>query len=423
MERAVLSEQAPITGPAPTRIDAPDLLSAALQPVMDFCVRCGLCQEDCAFLQRHGTPGAIAERLTGADPTELRISFECSLCGLCTAVCPHGVDAAGMLLELRRAATNRRCDAASDQCVYLGYETRGTSRHLSYYGLPPGCDTVFFPGCTLPATRPAVTRNLFDYLRVRIPSVGMVLDCCTKPSHDLGRQAFFEAMFFEMRNYLLDKGVRRVLVACPSCYRIFDRYGGDLTVQTVYELLNENDLPRTGLQTPVFALHDPCAFRLEPEIQSTVRELVRRMGGRMEEMAHRRGRTLCCGEGGSVGCTVPEFQETWRRKRSAEARGLPVLTYCAGCVQSLSEQGPALHLLDLLFSPQGVGSEGSNRTRFPLTCINRVGLKNHIRKSLPAAAFRERTFALPRPGSLWSRNRIAEIVSKGVARLFFWYRP
>ncbi len=34
--------------------------------------------------------------------------------------------------------------------------------------------------------------NLFSK---KIPSVGIVLDCCTKPSHDLGRDDFFNAMF------------------------------------------------------------------------------------------------------------------------------------------------------------------------------------------------------------------------------------
>jgi hypothetical protein len=47
-----------------------------------------------------------------------------------------------------------------------------------------------------------------------------MLDCCSKPSHDLGRQHHFETLFGKMRDRLVAAGVQRVILACPSCYAV-----------------------------------------------------------------------------------------------------------------------------------------------------------------------------------------------------------
>ena len=125
----------------------------------------------------------------------------------------------------------------------LGYEKLGTSKRYSYYALPEGCSTVFFPGCGLPGTRPKRTLQVFNHLRRSIPDLGIVLDCCAKPSHDLGREDFFNFLFGEMRDYLLRNGVRTVLTACPNCFRVFKEYGSGLSVRTAYEVLAEQGPP------------------------------------------------------------------------------------------------------------------------------------------------------------------------------------
>jgi hypothetical protein len=72
----------------------------------------------------------------------------------------------------------------------LAYERKGGSTIYSFYGLPAGCDTVFFPGCALPGTRPDAVSELFEALKQVIPNLGIVLDCCLRPSHDRGRRSF-----------------------------------------------------------------------------------------------------------------------------------------------------------------------------------------------------------------------------------------
>ncbi len=58
-----------------------------VESVRNGCTECMRCVAECEFLKRYGTPRQIAvsalDGLEGAG----EIPFECSLCGLCDAVC------------------------------------------------------------------------------------------------------------------------------------------------------------------------------------------------------------------------------------------------------------------------------------------------------------------------------------------------
>src|SRR5512143_1839241 len=71
------------------------------------CTSCGKCVKECAFLKKHGTPAFIADGFDAADTKNLSRPFECSLCGLCTTVCPERLDLDGLFLEMRREAVDR----------------------------------------------------------------------------------------------------------------------------------------------------------------------------------------------------------------------------------------------------------------------------------------------------------------------------
>ena len=79
-------------------------LSESIESFASRCVGCGLCVRTCRFLQEHGSPGEIAETVREQGESKLDMTYECNLCQLCTAVCPKGLDPAGMFLEMRREA-------------------------------------------------------------------------------------------------------------------------------------------------------------------------------------------------------------------------------------------------------------------------------------------------------------------------------
>jgi Fe-S oxidoreductase len=380
-----------VSGQAQSFVERPG--PASVSEIALRCTRCGLCQKDCSFLQRYGLPGDIAACYSADRASGWSAAFACSLCGLCAETCPLGLTPDRMFLDLRRDAFMTGNGDLSEHSRVLNYEKRGTSKSYTWYALPEGCDTIFFPGCTLPGTRPKTTLRLYEYLQARDPGIGIVLDCCTKPSHDLGRQKYFMSMFSELNQYLISAGVKKVLVACPNCHRVFSRYGFGLQVVTVYEHLTDlGFIPNKTANTTV-TVHDPCGIRGEAGIHDAVRALIGSHGLIIREMKHIKERTLCCGEGGAVGCVDHNLSRQWGQRRIKEAEGNRILTYCAGCAGMLGKITPTDHLIDLLFDPERTFAGKAKVSKAPITYLNRLRLKKYLQRQNRRAKTRERTFS------------------------------
>jgi Fe-S oxidoreductase len=354
-----------------------------LKDIRERCTECGACTKTCAFLSHYGTPKAIASGFDFTSPRHQAIAYECSLCSLCSAVCPEKLDPFRLFLEIRRQYVDGGHFDESAYGAILGYEKRGTSPLFSWYGLPEGCDTVFFPGCSLPGTRPEVTWRIYQDLQKTVPALGIVLDCCTKPSHDLGRQAHFDSVFGEMIDYLTRQGVKQVLVACPNCFKIFQHHGNGISVKTVYGFIHANGhaAPSRNGGREV-SVHDPCALRNELPVHQAVRGLLSGLGLKVTEMKHRGRRTVCCGEGGMVGFVKPEFAKGWATIREHETAGRPIVAYCAGCTGFLNQVVPTIHIADLLYRPEAALNGNLKVSRAPFTYLNRILLKRRLKKEL-----------------------------------------
>jgi len=125
-------------------------------------------------------------------------------------------------------------------------------------------------------------------------------------------------MFQEMKDFLVQSGVKKVIVACPNCHRIFSLYGEGLAVSTVYELMDAHPLASGKKVAGTVTVHDPCPLRFSPAVQASVRNLIVRQGLTVEEMPHHGERTVCCGEEDSL----PYFRPSWPLggRRSAKTR-------------------------------------------------------------------------------------------------------
>ncbi len=376
-------------------------LAKQLERVSGRCIECPKCRDECAFLRRYGSPKAIAEAAGRDDAAYLKMAYECSLCGLCGAVCPVDLKPETLFLAMRQAAVSQGIATLRPHASILSYEKRGTSRRYTLYSLPDCCNTVFFPGCALTGTRPDTVLSLYEHLRSIDPDMGIVLDCCGKPSHDLGISNRFSALFVEMKTWLLQNGVRRVIVACPNCYQVFSAYGASLAAQTIYEFLVEKGLPETGVisgDTPV-SVHDSCVLRYNEAIQTCVRLLVRQKGVSFVEMPHSGTTALCCGEGGSVGYVDTALADAWKIRRKTELAGSRLITYCAGCSGALKKVAPVSHILDLVVDPEATLTGRRRVARPPFTYLNRLRVKKTLRKRYPDPVTRERTFTVAAPAT------------------------
>lgn len=360
----------------------PELVRSA-EKIIAGCTECGACVRRCAFLAKYGMPGHIARRALDGEPTV--DPYECSLCNLCAAVCPEELVPGDLFLAMRCLAVDQGSVDFKRYAPLLGYERRGHSSLFAWYP-PRPARTAFFPGCTLPGTRPGITWRFFETLRGIESETAMVLDCCHKPSHDLGRRSFFIEHFQSIRDRLLALDIERIIVACPNCYKIFKEYGVGLTVITVYEVLAQNldwlpEIVKAFSHAPVqTTVHDPCPLRNEVEVHQAVRTLLSAREISIREMKNSGQRTLCCGEGGAVGLKNPALAATWSENRRAQAQGDRIVTYCAGCAGILNRVTSTCHLGDLLFQPERALAGKNTAAKTPFTYLNRLLLKRRLRR-------------------------------------------
>ena len=305
------------------------------------------------------------------------MAYLCRLCGLCTAVCPQGVDPCSLFLAIRRYHVQSGFFDTRPYQALIRHEALGGSRLFSWYGLPDHCETVFFPGCALSGTRPAVTRQIYHELQKSVPSLGIILACCTKPSHDLGRVDHFQAAFGGLLQRLLARGVKTVLTACPSCTKIFREYGRGLSVQTVYEVLaNQTGVAiGTAGRKGQIVVHDPCQLRDNAEVQLAVRSLLVDLGYTVVEMSSQGKMTQCCGEGGGVGCIESHCRSGWLPTRQQQGEGRRLVSSCAGCTTALGRLMPTVHILDLMLATESTSDKEIPVAKGLMTYINRLVLK------------------------------------------------
>jgi Fe-S oxidoreductase len=340
------------------------------------CIACGLCEKSCDFLDHYGNPGTIAMEVLAGKNHELT-SFCCHLCNLCRQVCPKDLPIAEMFLSIRRLAVRSGGGNYPAHRRLRLFEKIGNSRLFTGYFLPAGCTTVFFPGCAIPGLHPQETMRMYDALLAVIPQLGIVFDCCCKPSHDLGDQNRFLELFGDKCRRLLASGVDKVVTVCPSCLQIFRLYGNRLTAESAYCLLPENQITEGSINGQV-AVHDSCVLRFDDEVLDAVRRLMTKAGASCKDLAHQRETTYCCGEGGGAGHMTQGFVTDWRKKRLQEVDELPLVTLCAGCTVRYGRRR-ATHLLHLLF-----GKPRHHRPRLSLPFrhyLNRLLLLAHIRWS------------------------------------------
>ena len=354
-------------------------LDKALATVIDDCTECGGCVRQCAFLQRYGNPLLLAQQHQ-AGSLAPEVIYSCSLCKLCDVHCPEALNISEMLWLMRcRLVEEGRGPLRQHQRI-MSYEKIGLSRLFQLSAIPQNSTTVFFPGCALAGTRPKQVQELFTQLKKTIDHLGIVLNCCAKPSHDLGRADFFERVFTVQIEDFQQRGITTLITACPSCHQIFTRYAEGMEVKTIYQIL--------GGQTPVqkvetgeeICIHDPCSTRFDAEVHQSVRSITASLGLKLGDMKHQRKRTLCCGEGGSAGFVAPEITDQWAEQRAEQADGRQVITYCAGCVHFLSGKMTTIHLVDLMLYPEKVLAGKAPASRWPFTYLSRLRLKSRLKR-------------------------------------------
>lgn len=360
---------------------------------------CLECVKDCEFLAHYG---AYPKRYVREIYNNLSIVMgmhhankminSCSLCGLCKEVCPNDLHIGEICLEARQMMVKKgkmppsTHDFALRDMQFNNSDKFALARHQPGYSVS---SVVFYPGCQLAASTPQHVKLVYDYLCSSLAGgVGMMLGCCGAPAFWAGQEEKFQQTLQQTKDAWVNLGSPSIITACPTCYAMFSKYLPEVSIESLWVLLDKLELPDSGnalLKPQKLAVHDSCSTRHEKNMQASVRNIMLKLGYEVEELPRNRDHTTCCGYGGLMIFANKEIASKEITRRAGES-ATDYLTYCSMCRDNFASIGKnAYHLLDLVFGDRqtlkvqpspGYSERQKNRQNLKLALLREVWGEN-----------------------------------------------
>jgi heterodisulfide reductase subunit D len=289
----------------------------------------------------------------------MNIVYSCTSCGMCSEVCPvfRPLMAIWALREelVRRGA---QLPGPLDR-IHTGIE-----KYNNIYGaqrlpainevIPPAGETVYFAGCDVRYTKPAVIKavtKIFKKAGIDIAYMGEEEKCCGFIAGHDGNTGLLEQQAVRNVEALQKTGAKRVVVSCADCYKtlkidyplIFGKLPFDVVhVSEVFaELIDTKKIKFTKEIRKDVTYHDPCFLGRHCKIYDEPRKVLESIPGiKLIEMERNRRWSYCCGSGAKITSNCyPEFSATVAKERLLEGKKAAdtIVTACTTCVSTMSK--------------------------------------------------------------------------------------
>lgn len=311
----------------------------------------------------------------------------CMVCGLCKNVCPTGLDMAEIIRDTRRSMVEREKmpPSAHDFALKDMEFNRSEYFHLLRHEPGMGQSTfIFFPGCQLCSSYPQYVDKSYAYLmEILEGGVGLYLNCCGAPGEWAGRYDLFQASINKIYSDWESMGKPIIILACSTCYYIFENYIPDIEIISLWKIFNEKGLPNItdNGRGKSLVVHDSCTARDYSHIYDSIRDIAYKLEYELIEPELTKKETQCCGYGGLAYFANREFSTYATDQRVQEKDG-EYLAYCAMCRDLFVSRGKrTLHILDLIFGEDmeklsmkkgpTLSERRNNRLKFKISILNK----------------------------------------------------
>lgn len=366
---------------------------------------------------RYQIAKAIVEERQEYTPAIVDVVHTCTACGACDVackVCRYNLDVLDHNLELKADAVEKghiiprqkeiMDSLKKEQTMLTGKKKENRldwAKGIKVKDLSKEKGEVaFFPGCKYsyePELQKIARANLELLLKcgVDIGILGAMDMCCAGRAHQMGFFADFNNRAESNIKAFKAAGIKTIVTPCSDCYHSFKRLyaalGMDIEVLHVVEylekLINEGKIKFTKTVPMTVTYHDPCHLgRLgepyipwngkegkilnqvhvyEPPkprytgaygIYDAPRNVIKSIPGvKLVEMERIREYSWCCGAGGGVSETKPEFSKWTASERITEANctgAEALVTACPWCEANFSgiagEDGKTIKVFDII---------------------------------------------------------------------------
>jgi len=361
---------------------------------MGQCTQCGHCTPACESLTAAGmTLGEIAKAMLaterGADSKEevaQRIAQNgqlvqavrgCFFCTSCKNTCFAHNDVCDLIYHARvdflklgliprgdwsSVLVDEQWDIFTAYRAIHGIGYADLTRHVQTddHEAATDCDVAFFPGCSLAAYGPELTREVFQAVDGFCEKATMIDRCCGSSLKSAGFYDRALALCDRNVDEILQSGAKRLVCVCPGCANdmraALERKGasGKVEVVSLAAYLLENGFkPKRELPEAPLRISKSCQDR----DGSYVRETCELLGVSPDTPSIFHG---CCGAGGGVSAFDPNRQAAQAdSKLSFADDGDCVVTMCPTCTYTYAYRQMEAprditnkHYTELLFESQ-----------------------------------------------------------------------
>ncbi|TCO71820.1 pyridine nucleotide-disulfide oxidoreductase/dicluster-binding protein [Marinisporobacter balticus] len=391
------------------------------------CLKCQCieCIKACSHMQKFDiTPDAYIRRINHNERIILGTHYAnkminaCTECGLCKEQCPVGIGMQDIIHETRESMVQRgkmplsTHDFALKDMAFSNSEhfslvrkqpSKEQSKELFYYpviafsqyarGLYKGSGKtgyLFYPGCQLSATHSEYIGDIYKHLVGTIKEndadkdVGLYLGCCGAPADWAGRQDFMQENADKIKRVWEEMDKPTLILACSSCASTFEKYLPMIETVSLWQIFDKYGLPEVDIKKGkrVLNIHDACATRHNPKIHESVRNIVKTLGYKIEELAYTKDKAKCCGYGGLVSYANKAQAEVFVKDRINESNE-DMLVYCAMCKDSLVRGNKrTYHILDIIYGKEmndaslqkipTLSEKNKNRTKLKMKLLKEI---------------------------------------------------
>lgn len=317
------------------------------------CIDCKACMKGCLMMGEFtDSPKTLLESIKNSPAN---VAFSCAACGYCEHVCPKDISIQEYFVE-------RKKELAPSELHNFGYKAVLFHQVLSFskslttikkFSTSNYSNVAFMPGCALSSYSPRLVESIIHHLQKVSPGMGVLMQCCGKPTRMLGDMPRFENFYSKLDADIDRLGIDTVVTACENCYMSLKECSPHVKTISLYEWLDMKGIPECSFEhAQIVALHDPCPTRLEKSLHESVRSLLNKMKLPFKEFRFNREKTQCCGSGGMLDVTNPKLAKQQMVSRANQTECQTIITYCQECARSMSRGGKSgVHILDLLFTP------------------------------------------------------------------------
>jgi len=290
--------------------------------------------------------------------------FRCTLCGNCQEVCPVGIHLKELWLSLRQDLVHsdaypKKIDMIrenleeSHNVFAEDNEERADwvedMRDAPDHGfIKDRAEVVYFTGCVaayfpLAQKIPIALAEILTVSEVDFTLLGEEEWCCGFPMLGAGLKEMFQAFMEHNLEAVRDKGAKRVIFACPSCYQMWrEHYPPKFEIahasQLLMELVKHGKVPLQDLPMTV-TYHDPCDLGRGARVFEEPREVIRSIPGiKFVELPRNRENCQCCGGGGNLEMIDANLSAEIAKRKIEEvvnSGAKAVVTSCQQCVRTM----------------------------------------------------------------------------------------